>query len=422
MTNPGRGIEYAVKIDRDTLLRRVLVRFAATQQLPEDSFRFDYKGTAICMKDGCTPETPNSIGMKDDIEVINLSTKVYTGQTFDLNKALVVFKHGGMDRHHFPPMGYYFPRNTKLYNVLKAYTNNESNHCWPVDRLEYSFDGKIIPKELKITLEGLRLNDCDIIHVNIRVQQEEVVIIFKDENDGSDVLVATRFSPIHIVLNNYSERKEVPPNQFHFRHLEKEIPFDSEKTLSILGIKSYDTIQVELKDDTETPADEEEIPILLNIKDEYNDVQQLRAKPKTQIGKVITAYLSNKRIPAEQLVFTSDGVEISTTCEDTLAGLAIKDEHVIHVAEKTTGTHLTDGSIQIMYNMKGSVDNPSFRPHLQIIDTVEAKHRNHWKVSCTMCCSKLYYSCLSPLFFVLLLVYSNRRSKLLPWRVRYRAK
>ena len=143
---------------------------------------------------------------------------------------------------------------------------------------------------------------------------------------------------------------------------------------------------MEHKDDIETPADEEEIPILLNIKDEYNDVQQLRAKPKTQIGKVITAYLSNKRIPAEQLVFTSDGVEISTTCKDTLAGLAIKEEHVIHVAEKTIGTQLTESSIQIMYNMKGSVDNPSFRPHLQIIDTVEVKHRNHWKVSCTMWC------------------------------------
>jgi len=52
----------------------------------------------------------------------------------------------------------------------------------------------------------------------------------------------------------------------------------------------------------------------------------------------------------------------------------------VHVAQITMGDELTKNAITIISGMSGSVDNPSFRPHVQIIDLLKAKHRNHYKV------------------------------------------
>jgi len=212
------------------------------------------------------------------------------------------------------------------------------------------------------------LSDCNIKDGD--TLRMTLGLLFKDEDDGEDYVEVELSDSIDKVIRTYCKVKKISPDHHQFSCQDQDIPHDCTDTVQFMGQTHHlDMITVK------------KVVVNVYVKDEDGMITKFCVRLQIQIHKIISTYSKRRETSAEQLLFTNNGAEISPNCKDTIESLAIEENDTIYVAKKTFGENLTERSIEIMYGMKGSGDNPSFRPHLQIIDMVEAKHRNHWKVS-----------------------------------------
>ena len=271
--------------------------------------------------------------------------------------------------------GYYFPRDSKVVDVVLTYVRR--NQHISTERLQFTTRGKIVPKYSKVTIEDLCLSDHDDIHVSFRVKKQEVLLVFKKEKDGSSgVLVVSRKVPINEVFRSYSECKENAQEYHQFTFRDLPLASDSEDTIESLGkVRNYDIIVVKAFED-----------ILVNVKDEYNEIFPVRIKKSTLISTFMLEVSKSTNITVEQMRFIYNGLELSSNSNDTMRVLGLRQSDTIYMAHKTVGKELTKNSIELIWggyeNGLSSTENPSFKPHLQIIDVVKAKHskHDHWKV------------------------------------------
>ena len=219
------------------------------------------------------------------------------------------------------------------------------------------------------------MSDHDDIHVNFTVKKQEVLLVFNKEKDGSKgAFVVSRKATINEVFKSYSEWKENAQEYHQFTFRGVPLPSDSEDTIESLGkVRNYDIIVVKTFED-----------ILVNVKDEYNEIFPMRIKKSTLISTFMLEVSKSTNIPVEQMRFIYNGLELpSDSNNDTMRVLGLRQSDTIYMAHKTEGIELTDNSLELMYvNGSDASENPSFKPHLQIIDVVKAKHskHDHWKV------------------------------------------
>lgn len=123
--------------------------------------------------------------------------------------------------------------------------------------------------------------------------------------------------------------------------------------------------------------------LIIKVKDEDGTITRYSMGRDMEMRKVMDSHVKKRRTNLEQMSFTSHESEILP--DDTPTSLGTKYCGMICVVKrKRGGKHLTAGSINRIYGMSSSADKPYFKPHIQITDLVEAKHRNHWKVRATI--------------------------------------
>ena len=121
-----------------------------------------------------------------------ISTKVdpRTERSHVPNQTVMLLFNDGLNNK-----GYYFRRDSKMVDVVLTYVRR--NQHISTERLQFTTRGKIIPIDSNVTIEDLRLNDHDDIHVSFRVKKQEVLLVFNKEKDGSKgVFVVSRKVPI----------------------------------------------------------------------------------------------------------------------------------------------------------------------------------------------------------------------------------
>ena len=130
--------------------------------------------------------------------------------------------------------------------------------------------------------------------------------------------------------------------------------------------------------------------IFVTLKDEFRRVSLYSVKQSTPIRNVLAAFSvrrdafdeSGTLVPLKHFRFTHGRTEILPDSGDTVMALGIQDGDAIHVAGRAMGTTVTKNSIQTMFAMDSSDNNPSFKPNVRIVETLEVKYRNKWTV-CT---------------------------------------
>ena len=267
-----------------------------------------------------------------------------------------------------------------MVDVVLTYVRR--NQHISTERLQFTTRGKIIPINSNVTIEDLHLSDHDDIHVSFRVKKQEVLLVFKKEKDGSSgVLVVSRKATINEVFKSYSEceKNAQEYHQFTFRDLP--LASDSEDTIESLGkVRNYDIIMVKTFED-----------ILVNVKDEYNEIFPVRIKKSTSMSTFMLEVSKSTNMSVEQMRFIYNGLELPSDSNDTMKVLAtLRQGDTIYMAPKTVGKELTKNSIELIHvNGSAATENPSFKPHLQIVDVVKSKHckHDHWKVVFYVCCS-----------------------------------
>ena len=379
LVEEAEGKEYSFTIGRSTLLRRVFVAFAAKRNIPVDQLQFKYNGGILPAYDAKTPE---KLGMKDGTDTIFVEQMQWAESSVPLyDKILIVFK----DNKKNPD--FQIRCDCEIYHALENYS---IYRAYPLDRLQFTYQGKIIPSDHKGTVAQIDMNDCDEICAEVNPPEGEILITVKGEDGTKDGLLRVNLnSGIDCIFDMYSNLRNIPSDRLQFTYRGREILVDCKDTIGQIGMKNNDIIKVVVKAVQETTSNHSssssnvpsEETIIINLKDEHGSITRSKAKTTTYIYNVFANFSKQKNIPLKNLRFTNRGTEISTDSEDTAITLGIKNDDTMHVAEKTSGGNLTEKSIEIMYGMNGSVDNPSFRPNLQIIDLLrKVKYRNHWKV------------------------------------------
>jgi len=234
--------------------------------------------------------------------------------------------------------GYYFPRDFKMVDVVLTYVRR--NQHISTERLQFTTRGKIIPINSNVTIEDLHLSDHDDIHVSFRVKKQEVLLVFNKEKDGSKgVFVVSRKAAINEVFKSYSECKENAQGYHQFTFLDLPLASDSEDTIESLGkVRNYDIIVVKTFED-----------ILINVKDEYNEIFPIRIKKSTLISTFMLEVSKSTNIPVKQMRFIYNGLELSSDSNDTMKVLGLRQDDTIYMAHKTEGIELTDNSIELIH-------------------------------------------------------------------------
>lgn len=274
---------------------------------------------------------------------------------------LITFKDGLGDPSHL------FKREFSLKDVLRQYTKDKAIE---LDRYQFLHGGKVIPHDSMTTVDYLKIQDCDSINVKINLQQNEILIVFDDGDGSLDAFPVILQQPMNCVFQAYAKYKNVLLENQEFIYDSKEIRFDCKDSAKILEMKCGEIIRVVGSESFE-----------IYVKDERGETNYSVNRNSTSCD-IMTAYSDREDIPLEHLLFTYCGTEMQLYGNHTVANLGIKESSVVHVVTNTLGKHLTKNAVQIMCGMNSSVDNPSFKPHLQIINPIEVNHRNHWKVRC----------------------------------------
>ena len=320
--------------------------------------------------------------IRDEWQIPPSQQRLLFGYKPDLKDDCTLYDYNIQDKDRLHLVLRMHPKTSTRIQITVKDSQLTVNHTFHVDSSDtiYSVKKKIEDK-YGVPPSIQRLVFCGAWQEDERILSECYIkdggtlrmtlgLLFKDEDDGENYVKVELSDGIDKVIRTYCKVKKISPDHYQFSCQDQVIPHDCTDTVQCMGQTHHlDIITVK------------KVVLNVNVKDEDGMITKFCVRLQTQIHTIISTYSKRRETSAEQLLFTNNGAEISPNCKDTIESLAIEENDTIYVAKKTFGENLTERSIEIMYGMKGSGDNPSFRPHLQIIDMVEAKHRNHWKVS-----------------------------------------
>lgn len=359
----GNGpTSYQIKVDSNKYICQGLMSFAKLLNVPLSSLYFEYNGQIILAESRHTSET---LGMKEN-DVVYCFGASTSEDAVDL---FVLFRDGVMNP------GLQISRNSGVDVLLARYAEYPGA---PLDYYRFTYNGKLIPNDLKKTLDECEIEDCSEICVELETPEREINVTFEDI-DGVKTQVKSKLGTgIWNLIEKYCRCQRISTKYRQFTYRGRVIPDKCSHAIGSMGVTESDVIKATAKNtlDPSSPSQ-----IMVNIKDEHGKTTPYSVRWDNQVYQLMDAFSASQDIPMDQMWLTYGGEDIPTNSNDTILTLGIKDKDTLYAAKKTTGTNLTENSIKIIFDMSSSEDNPSFKPHLQITDAV-ASHSG-WRVSVT---------------------------------------
>ncbi|KAL7551147.1 hypothetical protein ACHAWF_014350 [Thalassiosira exigua] len=348
------------------LLRRVFLSFADSQNMPLGSFEFQYKENNLSMTDG---KTVGQLGIVDGQSIRWSQNQVAAANTDAFGPITIGFKcvfslEMKAPSHSSAPC-LQIRRDCSISSALQNYSQWKTK---PLDDLRFWHHGKLVPGDLEENLAQLKIDDCDYIWVDQALSEGEIFLYFLRPHRIAKV-AAKLDSPIDRVIRKYCTQNnlQMDNSKFIIPNGEVVIPRDCQDTVDQYGLRNHhgivvhESMDIEIKNWTDTPG-------------------RIACMGSSPISEIFELCSKLSGLSKDRLLFTVRGADIAGDSKEQLSTLGLKTGDTIHVAKRATDQLLSNKAFKTMFYMSGSIDNPSFKPIVQVIDIVEARHRNNWNL------------------------------------------